>query len=98
PDSGGRQRDYPTYMWLLYEALISVYGSARQVEAELAHPLVWGLICKTIRQRFPSRPDLHLSQRPMRRHHYLYARNHYLTDPDVFAELAAMHRELAADQ
>ena len=30
PDgAGGRPRHYPTYMWLLYEALISVYGSAR---------------------------------------------------------------------
>ncbi len=47
PDAGGRQRDYPTFMWLLYEALISVYGSARRVEAELAHPLVWNLIRKT---------------------------------------------------
>ena len=34
----GRPRDYPTYMGLLYEALITVYGSARKVEAELAHP------------------------------------------------------------
>ena len=60
PDAGGRHRDYPTFMWLLYEALISVYGSARRVEAELAHPLVWNLIRKTIRRRFPGRRDLHL--------------------------------------
>ena len=38
---GGRPRDYPDYMYLVYEALISVYGSARQVEAELAHRAVW---------------------------------------------------------
>ncbi len=81
PDAGGRHRDYPTFMWLFYEALISVYGSARRVEAELAHPLVWNLIRKTIRRRFPGRRDLHLSERPMRRHHYLYARNRYLTRP-----------------
>ena len=81
PDAGGRRRDYPTFMWLLYEALISVYGSARRVEAELAHPVVWNLIRNTIRRQFPGRGDLQLSERPMRRHHYLYARNRYLTDP-----------------
>ena len=88
PDAGGRRRDYPTYMWLLYEALISVYGSARRVEAELAHPLVWNLIRTTVRDQFPHRPDLHLPERPMRRHHYLYARNRYLTNPTVLAALA----------
>ena len=34
----------------------------------------------------------------MRRHHYLYARNRYLTDPDVLAASRVSHRELAADQ
>ena len=94
PDSGGRQRDYPAFMWLFYEALISVYGSARRVEAELAHPLVWNLVRKTIRRRFPGRQELHLSERPMRRHHYLYARNRYLTHPDVLAALASLHLSL----
>ena len=55
PDAGGRRRDYPTFMWLLYEALISVYGSARRVEAELAHPLVWDLIRTTVRRALPDR-------------------------------------------
>jgi hypothetical protein len=97
-DTGGRPRDYPTYMWLLYEALISVYGSARRVEAELSHPVTWKLIRKNIRRRFPNRLDMQLPKIPMRRHHYLYARNRYLTDPTVLAKLAATHRELAARQ
>jgi hypothetical protein len=95
---GGRRRDYPAYMWLLFEALISVYGSARRVEAELAHPVVWRLIRSTIRRRYRDRPELHLGERPMRRHHYLYARNRYLTDPTVLAALADAHRRIAADQ
>ena len=52
--AGGRPRDYPTYMWVLYEALISVYGSARRVEAELAHPIVWNLIRTTVRRSVPA--------------------------------------------
>jgi hypothetical protein len=95
---GGRRRDYPPFMWLLYEALITVYGSARRVEAELAHPVVWNLIRKTIKQRFPGQRDLHLGLKPMRRHHYLYARNRYLADPEVLDAIAQAHRELAAAQ
>ena len=41
PARGGRRRQYPEHMWLICEALLSVYGSARQVEAELSHPVVW---------------------------------------------------------
>jgi hypothetical protein len=95
---GGRRRQYPEYVWLIYEALISVYGSARQVEAELSHPLVWGLIRDQVRHRYPKDMSRWLPDTPMRRHHYLYARNRYLTDPDVFAELASLHRDLAAGQ
>src|SRR5438045_5965408 len=38
---GGRPRHYPAFMVIVYEGLISVYGSARQVEAALAHPTFW---------------------------------------------------------
>ena len=97
-ENGGRPRDYPTYMWLLYEALISVYGSARRVEAELAHPVVWTLIRDTTRARFRHQPEMQLPAQPMRRHHYLYARNRYLTDATVLVQLATTHRDLATQQ
>ena len=41
PAAGGRPRMFPPYMWVLFDALLSVYGSARRVEVELAHPVVW---------------------------------------------------------
>src|SRR5690349_20289701 len=66
--AGGRRRDYPTFMWLLYEALISVYGSARRVEAERAHPLVWRHVHATVRRQHPRPADLYLPEQPMRRH------------------------------
>jgi hypothetical protein len=34
----------------------------------------------------------------MRRHHYLYARYRYLTNPTILAALADTHRALATDQ
>ncbi len=73
---------------MLWEALLSVFGSARQVEAELAHPLIWQLICAQVRRHNPHRPDRHLPDRPMRRHHYLYGRTRHLTDPHTFRALA----------
>jgi len=93
---GGRRRQYPAFMFIVFEALISVYGSARQVEAELSHPLVWQHVCKVLQQRFPDWPDLHLPATPMRRHHYLYARKHALAVPGFLDALASRHRELAA--
>lgn len=95
---GGRQRDYPDFMLIFYEAAVSVYGSARRVEAELAHPTVWRFIRRRVKRRFPQRADLHLPRRPMRRHHYLYGRNRYLTAPEVLDGIATLYRELATEQ
>jgi hypothetical protein len=95
---GGRRRHYPEFMWLIYEALLSVYGSARQVEAELSHPVVWDLLRARVRRQFPKDPSRWLPAAPMRRHHYLYARNRYLSDPDVLEAICALHRGLAAHQ
>jgi hypothetical protein len=85
-------------MWLIYEALISVYGSARKVDAELSHPIVWSFLRDATRARFSQHPDQWLPTRPMRRHHYLYARNRYLADPLIFEGLVDAHRAIAADQ
>jgi len=98
PAQGGRPRHYPDYMVLIFEALLSVYGSARQVEVELAHPLVWEFIRAKIRARFSKQPDRWLPDQPMRRHHYRYLRNRYLTQPELLRELLARHRGLATDQ
>src|SRR5438105_1010435 len=93
PDAslGGRPRTYPAFMWVLFEALLSVYGSARQVEAELSHPLIWKFIRTLVEEQFPDDPSLHLPPEPMRRHHYLYGRNRYLTDPSVQDVLLRLH-------
>jgi hypothetical protein len=34
----------------------------------------------------------------MKRYHYAYGRDRYLTDPEVLASLAELHRDLAAAQ
>jgi hypothetical protein len=95
---GGRPRLYPAFMWVLFDALLSVYGSARQVEAELAHPLVWNHLTKLVRTRFPNEPAMWLRGQPMRRHHYLYGRTRWLTRPSVLEAIHDLHRRLAVDQ
>ncbi len=98
PSRGGRPRSYPVYMWVLFDALLSVWGSARQVEAELSHPMVWSRLCDLIRARFPDEPDRWLPATPMRRWHYLYGRTRWLTEPTVLAGLRAVHRRSSIDQ
>lgn len=98
PSRGGRPRQYPVYAWILYDALISVYGSARRVEAELGHPVVWRHLRELVEQRFPNEPDHWLPDEPMRRHNYLYARTAWLTRPEILEQLRALHRALAAQQ
>lgn len=95
---GGRPRHYPPYMWVLFDALLSVYGSGRRVEAELAHPVIWNRLQQVIRGRYPDRPHMWLPERPMRRHHYLYGRTTYLTQPASLKQLGQLHREHAAEQ
>jgi hypothetical protein len=85
-------------MSVVFDALLSVYGSARRIEVELAHPIIWNHIRTTIRQRFPDDPDRQLPAQPMKRYHYLYGRTAWLTRPEVLAELRTVHRRTAAAQ
>lgn len=96
-EQGGRPRTYPDYMLIVFEALVSVYGSARQAEAELGHPVVWKLVRRLVRERFPNDPSMHVPKEPMRRHHYRYGRDRHLTDPEVLSQLSERHRESAAE-
>jgi hypothetical protein len=100
PEQGGtgRPRSYPSFMFLVFDALLSVWRSARQVEAELSHPLIWRLMRQIVVERFPEDQAMHLPKHPIRRHHYTYMRDRYLTDPKILAALGKLHRELAAAQ
>lgn len=97
-DRSGRPRSYPAFMVLVFGALLSVWRSARQVEAELSHPLVWRFMRRIVSELFPDDATMQLPKRPMRRHHYTYMRDRYLTDPEMLGELGRLHRALAAAQ
>ena len=97
-EQGGRPRHYPDYMLLVYDALLSVYRSGRQVEAELSHSVTWRFMRRLVKRLFPDDPSRHLPRRPMRRHHYLYGRNRYLSCPEVLEGLGRLHSEVASRQ
>jgi hypothetical protein len=97
-ERGGRPRTYPNFMVFVYGALCSVWRSARQVEAELAHPLVWTLMRDLVAARFPDDPSRQLPPAPMRRHHFIYMRDRYLIDPAILKAIGDLHRSLAAGQ
>ena len=85
-------------MWVLYDALLSIYGSGRRVEAELGHPYIWRHLAQLVQRRFPNDPAMWLPKKPMRRHHYLYGRGTYLASPKILERIGAVHRELATAQ
>jgi hypothetical protein len=78
PGRGGRPRAYPLACAVIWDALVSVFGSSRQVEVELgcADSGWWNLIQTAAARK---RPGLQIPDLPMRRHHYQYLRNRYLT-------------------
>jgi hypothetical protein len=68
------------------------------VEAELAHPLVWTFMRDLVAARFPDDLSRQLPTAPMRRHHFIYMRDRYLTDPTILKAIGDLHRSLAAEQ
>ena len=95
-EHGGRKAQYPVFMLIVYEALISVFRSARRVEAELAHPVVWDLVRRIVRERYPREMRRWLPAEPMRRHHYLYGRERLLLP--IREQLPRPVRRIAAHQ
>lgn len=92
----GRPRIYPGYMYVLYGALLSVFTKSRKVETELRSGHVWAQICAGVRARYPRDPGLWLPPaRPMRRYHYSYVRNRYISDELMEEVLLRVFRVLA---
>jgi hypothetical protein len=94
----GRPREFPDYMMFVFEALISIYGSARKAEAEVAHRHVWHFIRRTVKKAHKNDRSMWLPPQRYKRHHYAYGRNRYLTDPMILQRIQETHREIAARQ
>lgn len=94
----GRPRDFPDYFLFVFDALISVYGSARKVEAELAHRHVWHFVRRVVKKVHKNNPAMWLPPQRYTRHHYMYGRTRYLTNPTIFEQIQLVSRHFAAEQ
>lgn len=56
---------------------------------------MWRHIRDLVRAEFPDRPEMHLPPIPMRRHHFLYARDRDLTQTAILQRLSERARLLA---
>lgn len=95
PARGGRPRAYPLVCAVIWDGLVSVFGSSRQVEVELTctDSGWWTLI----RSHAVGR-GIEMTATPMRRHHYTYLRDRYLTGDDQLEVLTAVFNRHAAHQ
>lgn len=98
PTRGGRPRGYPLVCALIWNALVTVFGSSRQVGVELDDPDAgwWTMIRDAAAAR-----GIDVPQTPMRRHHYEWIRNRYMQSDlgleeirDEFNRAAAGHAVL----
>lgn len=95
PTLGGRPRAYPLVCAVIWDGLVSIFGSSRQVDVELACPDSgwWDLI-----RSHASRRGIEVPAAPMRRYHYAYLRDRYLTHDDQLELLTAVFNRHAALQ
>lgn len=94
----GRPMDFPPFMIFVFEALISIYGSARAAEREIAHREVWRFMQRMVKKAHKRDESMSLPSTRYKRYHYIYARNRYLADPIILAKIQELHREIAARQ
>jgi len=99
-DRVGRPRLFPPYLLLGYGVLARVYRSGARVGHELTDPAIWKVIRETAQDAIEQfqldvPPPGH---RPPDWAAFRYARNRYLTDPDIQDEMIEVFTELAVAQ
>src|SRR5437867_9104460 len=67
-ETGGRPRHFPPFMWIVFEVMISVFGSARQAEAEVLHQVVWDFVRRIVEELFTGDPSKWIPEEPIPRH------------------------------
>ena len=97
----GRPAHHPGYLLLGYGVLARLYRSSIRVQTELSDPTTWAVVQNTVAAMAAARPDL-VNQLPGDRapgwEAFRYARDRYLSDPDVLTELQQLFTEAAVAQ
>ncbi|MGY1603114.1 hypothetical protein [Geodermatophilus sp. SYSU D00815] len=101
PADTGRSRDYPEPVYLGFELVKGIYGSARRTEHNLGDPEIWDRFLRALiravpgDQRLKALRDTDCDQGPIRAYHYRYAARTWLNDVRPDLEKAAF--EAAAE-
>lgn len=87
----GRPPANPAYVVLAYGVLARLFRSGIRVQTELAHPATWQLVCDTVARAAARLPDGLVPElpgwQPATFEAFRNARNRYLTDPDIMAQM-----------
>jgi hypothetical protein len=78
PNRGGRPRQNPAFVYLLFAASVSVFRSARRAEVELAAR--WRRLRKQTKRNHPADSSKWLPKKPMTRGQYEYLKLRYMRD------------------
>jgi hypothetical protein len=99
PQMGGRPRHYPTWVFALFVAMITIHTSARKAATEMTD--YWREIQQAARARYPDDPTKWARDEPVHRRHWQYMKFLIKKDPaaleailDAFESTAA---QLAAE-
>lgn len=93
---GGASRHYPGWMWVVFDTLVHDFGSAVEVAREMTDPDYWGMLQRAAKARYPEDESKWLSDKPMKLHHFNYAKKRYLKAPDYLDAIGDIHRHHAA--
>lgn len=94
----GRPGDYPPYIYVIFNALTMVFGSARRTAAHLQHPQWWQIVREGVASVLGQQEADSLPSIGPGRHHWLYNRK-ILLEPELDRLLTAFRtRALAQAQ
>ena len=92
-DRVGRPRAFPTYLVLGFAVLQRVFRSGARAETELTDPATWQTLRSAVAAAQAAFTDLDIvdpGPRPPHWDAYRYARDRYLTDPEIQEDLVAV--------
>ena len=99
-DRVGRPRVFPAYLLLGYAVLIRIMRSGARVAQELGDPNIWRTVRAAVAEAIDTY-DLDVPEpgpRPPDWDAYRYARDRYLTDPDIQKAMGAVFTDAAVRQ
>jgi hypothetical protein len=94
-DKGGRPRTYPNWVYVLFNELISHFGTAGKTASELK--AAWGQVRGRAMEMFPDDRSKWPPEEAIQWHHFKYIKYRYLEREDVVLEYRRVEREAGCE-